>query len=644
MDPGSSSHSEAHARSGSSSSNSRARERDGAASEMMHMSIDSQSFVNLGQLMGSRHGTTGGGGSNSNSSAPCPGRLIDDLGESCLSGEDDDDSEGLRDFDQIFHPRAEQGGSTSSVWSGRALYGRRGSGTDDDDDESLLPALPSRSTTPGSPRGADPGSSKKEEADEPGWDEEDFESDSMSEGGGVRGGRVGGRGQGFSSGLCIDLTAANAADTSKVAAVMTPETQRASLDADDVEDSNTTVTAAAATAGVQGGEATATTPLALLDSWLHVPLGDDDTAVGEAVSDSRATNADVDDGPAGDAARIDPHQQRYYDAAAAAARARHAAAVALADCGECLVHVVDKASALAASRLQQAARVVRELVEAGADACARGQQVVVKAVDNVPQAPVRMWLIRIAGSLFIGAVLGGAAAYLALPRAMTMTSPASPCDAGAADTTSPWWDTGRGSGAGAGEPGEGAEQSFGDRLNKALFAARAGEAAAQQVLLEEVRNILAATGKSGGISAEQILRQFNAKRFKEASKAWSAAEGGSSSTGGSASSSSAAGLDPLDSVFFAPPSTPTTPPTNPSTSPPPSDTSTTTSSSSSQHQPQQQPFIPEGAAPATECAGGASGSAFCSPDAAGGDVGAHIFAARAKAQQYRRPCPGGWVC
>lgn len=42
---------------------------------------------------------------------------------------------------------------------------------------------------------------------------------------------------------------------------------------------------------------------------------------------------------------------------------------------------------------------------------------------------------------------------------------------------------------------------------------------------EEVRNILAATGKSGGISAEQLLRQFNAKRFAEASKAWSAAEG-----------------------------------------------------------------------------------------------------------------------
>ena len=100
---------------------------------------------------------------------------------------------------------------------------------------------------------------------------------------------------------------------------------------------------------------------------------------------------------------------------------------------------------------------------------------------------VRMWLVRIAVSLAIGAFLGGAAAYLALPRAVTGSG--SPCTAagsgaGAADTTSPWWDTVRG--AGAGEPGEGAEQSFGDRLNKALFAARAGEAAAQQVLLVRI--------------------------------------------------------------------------------------------------------------------------------------------------------------
>lgn len=100
---------------------------------------------------------------------------------------------------------------------------------------------------------------------------------------------------------------------------------------------------------------------------------------------------------------------------------------------------------------------------------------------------VRMWLGRIAGSLVIGAVLGGAAAYYALPR--SMTGSASPCaaagSAGAADSTSPWRVKERG--VGAGKPGEGSEQTFGDRLTEALFSARAGEAAAQQVLL--VRNL-----------------------------------------------------------------------------------------------------------------------------------------------------------
>lgn len=400
------------------SSSSRGRERDGGSASEMHMSIDSQSFVNLGQLMGTRHGTAGGGGGggNSNAASPGGGLLVDDLGTSCLS---DDDSEGLRDFDQIFHPRAEQGGSTTSAWSGRALYGRGSAtdGDDDDDDESLLPALPSRSTTPGSPRGADSGSNKPSfpsAADAgPGWDEEDFESDSMSEGGGASEARGGGRGQDFSSGLRIDLTAAvsaaattTASDASKVAAVMTPETQRASLDADDVEDSSTTTATTTGPAAVQAqpsaeaaaaGEATANnTPPFLRDSWLHVPLGDDaDTAVaaaagqgGEPELDSGAsTGAAVDvDGPGG-AARIAPHQQRYHDAAATAARARRTAAAALADCGECLARAADKASALATSRLQQAARVVKEQVGAGADACAWGQQVVVEAVDNVPQAP-----------------------------------------------------------------------------------------------------------------------------------------------------------------------------------------------------------------------------------------------------------------
>ncbi len=98
-------------------------------------------------------------------------------------------------------------------------------------------------------------------------------------------------------------------------------------------------------------------------------------------------------------------------------------------------------------------------------------------------AAVRTWLGRMAGSLVLGALLGGAATYCTLPRGITGS--ASPCAAAAAaaaaDSTSPWWDMG--AGGGAGEPGGGSEQGFGDRLNKALSAARVGEAAAQQVLL-----------------------------------------------------------------------------------------------------------------------------------------------------------------
>ncbi|CBJ32934.1 expressed unknown protein [Ectocarpus siliculosus] len=221
-------------------------------------------------------------------------------------------------------------------------------------------------------------------------------------------------------------------------------------------------------------------------------------------------------------------------------------------------------------------------------------------------------------------MLGSAATFCALRAATTKTG--SVC--AGADATSPWWSTG---GAGDSVGAGGADQSFGDRLDKALFAARAGEAAAQQGLLEDMRNILAATGESGGISAEQILRQFNAKRFKEASKAWSAAEG------------NVAGSDPLDPLFFAPPTAPVNPSASSSQQPQPSSSS-----------------VPHGATPATDCAGGASGSAFCSADSGGGGGGGGGDSVRANMaesvrrakgfrdggrQEYRRHCGGGgWVC
>lgn len=99
--------------------------------------------------------------------------------------------------------------------------------------------------------------------------------------------------------------------------------------------------------------------------------------------------------------------------------------------------------------------------------------------DHVATAAVRLWLGRIAGSLVLGAILGGGAAYYTLPRAGTASSSSPSCASG--DATSPWWNTPAGGHSESAKGG--AEQGFGDRLNKALFAARAGEAAAQQGLL-----------------------------------------------------------------------------------------------------------------------------------------------------------------
>lgn len=102
---------------------------------------------------------------------------------------------------------------------------------------------------------------------------------------------------------------------------------------------------------------------------------------------------------------------------------------------------------------------------------------------------VRLWVGRVAGSLVLGAILGGAIAYFAFPRVLTPSTPTAGADAS----------TNVGSGASAswsaspeqnqqrfqadfGSSGE-AGRNFGDRVNRALLAARAGEVAAQQGLL-----------------------------------------------------------------------------------------------------------------------------------------------------------------
>lgn len=365
----------------------RGRTRDGAVLRDMEISIDSQSFVNLGQLMGSRHGSVsasaGGGRTSTNAAGGGGGGLHVVAHDSSMSVLSDSEGEGLRDFDQIFHPGAseqQQGGSgspLSSSWSGRELYTRGGGGPGvdhhDDDNDSLLPSLPSRSSTPGMEFAL--ASSNRAVAAR--WAEQDFAETQRA-------------------------AAAAAAAASLVEAVGgnscgSTAARGTTMDSNMNKSSSSTATntgmAASSISSVEvtalSGGSSCPPPVPFLrDSWLHVPADDDNTDDTGFSAEEVRSSVDADNTTsAAVGSAIDPQQQRYYDAAAAAARARRAAADALAECGECLVHAVDKAAELASPPLRQFARVVNERVEAGVDAYTRGQQAVVKAVDNVPQAP-----------------------------------------------------------------------------------------------------------------------------------------------------------------------------------------------------------------------------------------------------------------
>lgn len=142
------------------------------------------------------------------------------------------------------------------------------------------------------------------------------------------------------------------------------------------------------------------------------------------------------------------------------------------------------------------------------------------------------------------------------------------------------------------------------------------------VLQEEVRDILAATGKSGGISAEQILRQFNAKRFAEASKVWAAAEGFMST-------------DPL---YFTSPGKPYTPSAPPYPAPAPPSTFDATSCTIGGSSPCN---VDVGDAMDYETAGGAR--AFHARGG-GASSGGSTLDGKARTMRVRSCGGGGWVC
>lgn len=115
---------------------------------------------------------------------------------------------------------------------------------------------------------------------------------------------------------------------------------------------------------------------------------------------------------------------------------------------------------------------------------------------RIHRQTVRMWLRRIAGSLVLGAILGGAGTYYAFPRIITasVSSSEPSSDARFSSSSAPSsWNAFKGQQQHQHQRHESsgsAEQIFADRLNNALFAARAGEAAAQQGLLVRIRCIV----------------------------------------------------------------------------------------------------------------------------------------------------------
>lgn len=430
----------------SSSSHSSSRgttARDGAETQQMQITIDSQSFVNLGQLMGSRVSVStavGGppssvGGAGNNNA----------LGTSFLS-DGSQDSEGLRDFDQIFHPA----GSTSSTWSGHelgpheedAMSDADGDGNgqadgddddddgvvDDDDDDSVLPALPPRSPAPASPTGSALSSSPSNSSSS---SSRPFKStlagfgDDLTTASSAGGSAIAVAGsidddfpdnQGEVIGaLRLDSVAGGDASCQRktVTGIIISAGRNHHLvhdDRDSKRDTNNNSgskkqpsSSSCLSAGEAGmllgdAESAAASPTSIhQDSWLHIPLEGSEARPGSSSGSSSGSVADdsANFGPAEaktkNAKQTSSNQEQHTTAAGGAgavagAGARRAVA-ALGECGDCLACGMEKAVAFATPPLQHLSRLVKVQVEAGVEAWARGQQAAIKAVDNVPQAP-----------------------------------------------------------------------------------------------------------------------------------------------------------------------------------------------------------------------------------------------------------------
>lgn len=422
----------------------RARSREPGVNSI---SIDTQSFVNLGQLMGSRgHGVvTAAGATPAGEEGVGSSINQGNLGASSsfLSGvaSDNSDADDLGEFDQlIFNPT---GSSVVSAWSGHDLCSDDGGGeaeetndVDDDDGEndSVLPALP-RSPSPGSPVGSDAAGAIGRSASnrrpfnddrDLGW-AEDFQREAAapeapvaSESGNGDGGCSGG----IYSGECPDVSRLDVVSSEKFHVLVENETIDTTLPAAVI--SNDVVTAkippidhadchqqescsnkldegeeeysqgdeqpvstammitetvgipeaaGAEAAGskamtIPAGDQPGSSGSLLREPWLHVPMG---------AGETDALVADF----AGSAAA---EQEQLFENQQEQNREPHGMH-ALTGCQQCIMCGVEKVAAFARPRLEQLAQVAKARAEASVEACSEGKEAVIKAVDNIPQAP-----------------------------------------------------------------------------------------------------------------------------------------------------------------------------------------------------------------------------------------------------------------
>lgn len=389
---------------GSSSSSTSSRVR--TARETMQITIDSQSFVNLGQLMGSSngHGISGSSSAAATLSGLSPGGTAsanNNLGASSFLSES---SDSLQDFDHIFHPAE----SNSSAWSGHGVCSDKDDAVhedDEDDNDSILPALPPRSPTPGSPTSSELNSNRCPfKAAEAGWADDIINA--ASAGGGsdnvgpcvfdasVDGkcagvALVGGGGELGDKRACVDkevVTSHTENNTeqryvqSSIQGTPSPPSSTSSSSLSSSSSSSCvprTVGDEDATAG-DTAEVPPSTSL-LRESWLHVnQYGiDQGDNISTVEGDTETKVQQEEDGE---------EEVEGAGGCACGERARRIGAV-LGECGSCFACGVTKAAALVRPRVQKLVERAKVPVQAGADACQRGQQALAEAVDDVPQAP-----------------------------------------------------------------------------------------------------------------------------------------------------------------------------------------------------------------------------------------------------------------